>query len=304
MIHDGSVVIFTEKADWHSNGLAAACAREGLRPLILSATDCGFDLDAARPGLAIPGLDGRLPGAIFVRLIPGGTTEQITARLGFLHAAAALGVEVVNDARAIEACVDKSMTTFRLAAAGLPTPRTIVTERRDAAQAAFDGFGRDGVLKPLFGAQGKGLVRLKPGDALPDPDAVVGGVYYVQEFVESRGSRASGGAHDWRVFVLAGLPVAAMIRRSKNWITNIFQGGDGEAADHEGEAGRLAVRAVAAVGAAYAGVDLIEDEDGRFLVLEVNSMPAWKGLATATGVDMAAALARELAGRLARADAA
>ena len=40
----------------------------------------------------------------------------------------------------------------------------------------------------------------------------------------------------------------------------------------------LAVRATACVGANYAGVDIIQAQDGRFLVLEVNSMPAWNGL--------------------------
>ncbi|HVI29213.1 RimK family alpha-L-glutamate ligase [Hansschlegelia sp.] len=303
MILEDAVVIFTEKADWHSKGLAAAMAREGLRPTILSMTECGFDVAPGGSGLAFAGLEGRLPGAIFVRLIPAGTTEQITARLGFLHAARAAGVRVVNDARAIEVCVDKSMTTFVLAQAGLPTPRTVALERREAAQAAFDSMGGDAVLKPLFGAQGKGLVRLNPGDELPEPEAV-GGVYYLQEFIASRGSRAAGGAHDWRVFVLDGRPIGAMIRRSEGWITNIFQGAAGEAAAVDGEAAALAVKAAAAVGADYAGVDLIEAEDGRFLILEVNSMPAWKGLWEATGVDVAAALARDMAGRLARPDAA
>jgi RimK family alpha-L-glutamate ligase len=303
MTLEDAVVIFTEKADWHSHGLADALRAEGLRPVILSIAQAGFDVATGRPGLALPGLDGRLPGAIFVRLIPAGTTEQITARLGLLHAAHSLGVAVVNAPRAIEACVDKSMTTFLMARAGLPTPRTIVLERRNDAQAALDALGSDAVLKPLFGAQGKGLVRLKPGDRLPEPDAV-GGVYYIQRFVESRGSRASGGAHDWRVFVLAGRPIAAMIRRSEGWVTNIFQGATGEAAPTDGEAGALAVRAAAAVGADYAGVDLIEDEDGRFQLLEVNSMPAWKGLTQATGIDVAAALARDLAARLARPHAA
>lgn len=302
MIED-AVVIFTEKAEWHSRGLAAALSREGLRPLVLSMNDCGFDLATGRPGLVIPGLESRLPGAIFVRLIADGTTEQITARLGFLHAAAALGVAVLNDARAIEACVDKSTTTFRMAAAGLPTPRTVTLEGRDEAQAAFEAMGGDAVLKPLFGAQGKGLIRLKPGDALPLPEAV-GGVYYLQEFVASRGSSTDGGAHDWRVFVLGGRTIAAMIRRSDGWVTNIFQGARGEPAAIDGEAAALAVRAAAAVGAEYAGVDLIQAEDGRFLVLEVNSMPAWKGLTDATGIDVAGALAGHVALRLARSDAA
>ncbi|HEY0292694.1 MAG TPA: RimK family alpha-L-glutamate ligase [Hansschlegelia sp.] len=302
MILEDAVVIFTEKADWHSNSLAAALKREGLRPLILSIADCGFELGTGRPGLRLPGLD-RLPGAIFIRLLPAGTTEQITARLGLLHAARALGVAVINDARAVEVCVDKSMTTFVLAEAGLPTPRTVVRERREDAIAALESLGGDAVLKPLFGAQGKGLIRVRSADDLPQPDDVAG-VYYLQEFVASRGSRAAGGAHDWRVFVLDGKPIGAMIRRSDGWVTNIFQGATGEAASIDGEAASLAVRAAAAVGAAYAGVDLIEAEDGRFLVLEVNSMPAWKGLTHATGVDVAAALAADVARRLARPDAA
>ena len=35
----------------------------------------------------------------------------------------------------------------------------------------------------------------------------------------------------------------------------------------------------------------IEDAKGRFMVLEVNSMPAWKGLQKTTEIDIAAALA-------------
>ncbi|MFC7053156.1 RimK family alpha-L-glutamate ligase [Hansschlegelia quercus] len=301
MIREDSVVIFTENADWHSRGLAAALTREGLAPEILSIADCGFDLGTGRPALRLPGLD-RLPGAIFVRLVPAGTTEQITARLSLLHAARALGVQVVNDARAIEICVDKSMTTFALAAAGLPTPGTVVTENRSEAEAALGVMG-DVVLKPLFGAQGKGIRRLKAGDAMPSPEEVAG-VYYLQKFVPSRGSLRNGGAHDWRVFVLGGRPIGAMIRRADGWLTNIFQGAQGEPASVDGEAAALAVKAAAAVGATYAGVDLIEAEDGSFLVLEVNSMPAWKGLTQATGIDVAAALARDLAIRLARPDAA
>ncbi|GLK75954.1 lysine biosynthesis protein LysX [Methylopila jiangsuensis] len=300
---DPAVVIFTEKADWHSHGLARAIEREGLRPLIRSMTEAGFDLATGRPRLHVPGLEG-LPEAIFVRLIPAGTTEQITSRLGLLHAARHMGVAVVNDARAIEVCVDKGMTTFMLAEAGLPTPLTLVRERRADAQAAFDAHGGPMVLKPLFGAQGKGVRLVSPGETLPEPGEV-GGVYYLQAFVAARGYRASGRAHDWRVFTIGGRAVGAMIRRAdEGWITNIFQGAVGEPAAVDGEAAALAVRAARAVGADYAGVDLIEDEDGRFLVLEVNSMPAWKGLNTATGVDVAAELARDLARRLARPDAA
>lgn len=71
----------------------------------------------------IPGFDGGLPDGVFVRAISAGTLEQITFRLGILHALRESGVRVWNDARAIERCVDKSMTTFLLDKAGVPTPK-------------------------------------------------------------------------------------------------------------------------------------------------------------------------------------
>ncbi|HSI42308.1 MAG TPA: RimK family alpha-L-glutamate ligase [Xanthobacteraceae bacterium] len=295
-----TVVVFTEDADWHTRTLARAIEREGLRVLVRSLKECGFAIGETPHGLLIPGLDGALPAAAFVRVIAKGSTEQITARLGLLHALRELGVKVMNDARAIERCVDKSMTSFLIANAGLPTPRTFVAEDRTQMQALVDAAPGDAVLKPLFGAQGKGLRRIAPREALPEPEKV-GGVYYLQEFVEGRAP--GGGFQDWRVFVIGGQAVAAMIRRSQRWITNIHQGATGEAAAPEGEPARLAVAATRAVGADYAGVDLIQDAEGRFLVLEVNSMPAWKGLQKTVSLDVAGALARHLAAELAPAGA-
>ncbi|MBS7539429.1 RimK family alpha-L-glutamate ligase [Ancylobacter lacus] len=296
-----TVVIFTEDADWHTRTLRRAIEREGLDVLVLSLNDCGFAIGETPHGLLIPGLDGRLPAAAFIRVIAKGTTEQITMRLGVLHALRELGVKVMNDARAIERCVDKSMTSFLIGRAGLPTPRTFVREDRAAMQALVDEAPADSVLKPLFGAQGKGIRRIEPRQPLPEPEKV-GGVYYLQDFVEGR---QSGGMYqDWRVYVVGGRAVAAMIRRSERWITNIHQGAAGEPAPIDGIAAAYAVRATAAVGADYAGVDLIEDAAGGFSVLEVNSMPAWKGLQRTTEIDVAATMARHLATTLNRAPAA
>ncbi|MBB3769843.1 RimK family alpha-L-glutamate ligase [Angulomicrobium tetraedrale] len=289
-----TVVIFTEDADWHTRNLKAAIERTGLRVIVLSLNDCGFAIGETAHGLMLPGFGDELPAAAFVRLIAKGTTEQITARLGLLHALRELGVTVMNDARAVERCVDKSMTSFLIAKAGLPTPRTLVGEDRAAMQALVDEAPGDMVLKPLFGAQGKGIRRIPPRTALPEPETV-GGLYYLQDFV----TQPSGpDFRDWRVFVIGGEVAAAMIRRSRRWITNIHQGAVGERAPQDPQAFDFAIRATAAVGADYAGVDLIEDARGGFQVLEVNSMPAWKGLQKTTEVDIAGRLAAYLAGVL------
>lgn len=286
------IVVFAERADWHTRSLLAALKARGRPARMVSLKACGFAVGETPHGLLLPGFAETLPEACFVRSVPGGTFEQVTARLGLLHALRELGVRVVNDARAIERCVDKSMTTFLLARAGLPTPRTLVLEDKATAQLLVEAAPGDVVLKPLFGAQGRGLVRLAPRSPLPEPEEV-GGVYYLQDFVTAPPRpHGEGTRHeDFRVFVVGGRAEAAMVRRGASWITNIHQGATGAAVQADSALSDLAVRAAAAVGVDYAGVDIIADAEGRLLVLEVNSMPAWSGLHDATGRNMAEPLA-------------
>jgi len=60
----------------------------------------------------------------------------------------------------------------------------------------------------------------------------------------------------------------------------------------------LALRATAAVGAAFAGVDLIRDANGALHVLEVNSMPGWRGLQKVAPFPIADRLAGQVLSRL------
>jgi tetrahydromethanopterin:alpha-L-glutamate ligase len=272
---DAAIVMFGDGRDWHGRTLTKAFKRRGITPLLAPLNACGFSTDTAT-GLAIPGLGDRLPEGAFVRFVPGGSFEEVTLYLGVLHALRELGVVVWNDARAIERCVDKSTTTFFLEHAGLPTPRTFARAGRAEAEefaATVIGEGGKLVQKPLFGAQGKGL-RLVASPADLAPPEEVNGVYYLQEFVPP----AQEHHQDWRLFVCQGRVIASMIRHGSSWITNIKQGARAKAAIASQELIDLAARAAACVGADYAGVDIIQAPDGRFLVLEVNSMPAWNGL--------------------------
>src|SRR5262245_16065770 len=92
--------------------------------------------------------------------MPAGSLEQVVFRMDVLHAAAAEGLAVLNPPRAVETCVDKYLTNVRLAQAGLPLPATVACQRADDALAAFEGLGGDVVVKPLFGAEGRGMVRV------------------------------------------------------------------------------------------------------------------------------------------------
>jgi len=274
--------------DWHASRLRRAFAALRVEARRLAFADCAFEADALPFGIRFGAYTGT-PDAVVVRSIPAGSFEQVTLRLGFLHALREQGVLVINDARAIERCVDKSMTSFLLARAGLPTPPAWTCETREQAAGiiARESFaGHRLVLKPLFGSQGRGLRLLSHADELPEAEEVAG-VFHFQRFVGSE-----EGWHDFRVLVVAGRAVAAMVRRGASWITNIRRGGTPEPVDLEDDLAGLAIAAVEAVGALYAGVDLIHDRSGALQILEVNSMPAWQGLQSVTEVDVAACLAR------------
>ena len=156
-----------------------------------------------------------------MRSIAAGSFEAVTRRLGVLHALGRLSVPVWNSAQAIERCVDKSMTTFLLKNAGLPTPPTFAVEGLAAAEeiAARELARTPLVLKPLFGAQGRGIRLIRTLSDLPAAEEV-NDVYYLQHYVP----RAGPPFRDFRIFVCAGKAVAMMSRRGADWITNVNRG--------------------------------------------------------------------------------
>lgn len=281
------VLLLAEPEEWHTRRLLAAFAARGVVPVVCRLSDCAIAAGVGGGGFAIPGFGDRLPDVVLVRSVAAGSFEQVTFRLTLLHALAEAGARVLNTARAIERAVDKGATSLILHRAGLPTPPCWVGEDPAAAAVAL----RDGerVVKPLFGSRGRGLLRLAPGEAPPPPEALEGGVFYLQRFVPS--GPAGEAARDLRVFVVGGRAVAAMRRHAReDWVTNVARGGRCEAVPATGRLTELAVATAAAVGLDFAGVDLIEDAGGHPWVLEANSMPAWHGLQGVVEADIAAAL--------------
>jgi RimK family alpha-L-glutamate ligase len=303
------VAIMTDETGWHTGRLKKAFRARGVDARCVDLAACRIDTSWSPFGLAIPGFARDLPDAVFVRGIAGGTFEQVTLRLGILHALRECGVPVYNDARAIERSVDKSMTSFLLHRAGVPTPPAWATESAAFAQRVLmreAAAARRVVIKPLFGSQGKGLRRLganaSNGALTPLPPLrSYREVAYLQRFVGS--ARARPGAYDWRVLVIGSRAVAAMRRTGgRGWIHNVARGARCEPAELDPALASLAERATGALGLDYAGVDLIPDlsmpgETGAPLVLEVNGVAAWRGLQSVTTVDIAAALVDDLLDR-------
>ena len=222
--------------------------------------------------------------AVVVRTMPPGSLEQVVFRMDLLHQLVDGGVLVLNPPRSLECAVDKYLTTARLARAGLPVPETIVCEGFDEALEAFHTLGGDVVVKPLFGSEGRGIVRVS------DPDLAhrvfrtlerIDSVLYIQRFVRHPG-------YDIRVLILGGQVLGCMQRISTtDFRTNVSR--DAQTAIHHPTATEIdyAQRAVVCTGATFAGVDLLYDEYGQLFVIEVNAVPGWRAFARTTGIDVA-----------------
>lgn len=289
------IPVFTDDPGWHGKRLQDAFAVRGYQAVFISLKECFLDLTAGSSGVVIPGFD-LLPEFAFVRGVPGGTLQQVITRLDILHALEMLGVKVYNTGRAVERTVDKAMTSFLLHHYGVATPDTWVCEsRHEAHQVMLREISENNplVIKPLFGSQGKGVRLIKHGDALPVPmEAHVDGLYYLQHYVDS----GEGVWHDHRVFVIRGKAVAAMVRHGESWVNNVALGGRCEMAAHDSDLGAVAEAAAKAVDIDYCGVDIIRNRHGELYVLEVNSIPAWKGLQGVVALDIAQALVDDCLG--------
>ncbi len=286
------VAILGDPRGWHATRLADALGHRGHGVDVLRWEALGAELDAA-------GRERFLPAAIdaadlvAVRGMPGrephrDRLEEVVFRMDLLGRLAARGTPVVNAPSALEAAIDKYLSLSRLASAGLPVPRTMVVQDREDIAPACAALGGDCVLKPLFGSRGRGITRIRSDNGLVATDGEPPAVAYLQEFIPHAG---------WDLRILVVGDRSFCMRRLAppgEWRTNISLGGTPQPCDPPPDWIDLAMRAASALGADIAGVDLLPTPAGRPVILEVNGVPAWRGLEAATGEDIAGAVADHL----------
>jgi RimK family alpha-L-glutamate ligase len=270
-----TVAILGSSGGWHARQLTDALAARGHEHRLVAVTRMVGHIDGDVAVRSLEGCD-----AVIVRGLPRGSLEQVIFRVDALHALVARGMTVVNSPRAIERSIDKFLASALLARAAVPTPRTIACERAENALEAFDELGGDVIVKPLFGSMGAGITRVDDRDVayrVFQALELERAVYYLQEALPAD--------RDLRVFVVGGRVLAAIERVGSGWRANLARGARAQAAELSVEQERVCVSAAEALGADYAGVDLLGD-----YVLELNGIPGWHGLQDATGADVAAAL--------------
>ena len=214
-------------------------------------------------------------------------------------AAESWGARTVNTAESIALSADKAVTQALLHMAGIPTPRTMLAYSVESAVRAARELGLPVVLKPLMGSWGR-LAALAGDEeavrAVSEHREYLGGpyrVHYIQEYVRKPG-------RDIRAMCIGGEAPAAIYRVSSHWITNTARGGRAEPARVDGELEDLVVRSCEAVGVEVGGVDVVEDPERGYLVLEVNAVPEFKNIVRVTGVNVPGLIAEYLVSRVRR----
>jgi len=245
-------------------------------------SDAGSDVGIGGGGSGSAGVGGDAGGSAGLG-DGGGGSEDMPYRLDVLCNLERSGLKVVNPPEAIRTAANKHMCSYLFREHGLPTPDTVLTSDMDVALAAIRDWGR-AVVKPIFGFKGMDIhcvVDDEHSVKLLSSVLDTRGVLYLQRFISNPG-------RDIRVFVVDRDVPAAIYRLAPpgSWINNLSRGGSHKRCEVTGEIAGLAVEAAGAVGALYAGVDLIEGEDG-LQILEVNGTPSIRGIYEACGVNVA-----------------
>lgn len=279
------LALLTHDTGWHTIQLAESAARAGYEVQLVAYAQLADEVGPVGKGRQTSW------DAVLVRSMPRGSLEEIIFRMDWLARLERHGTIVANPARALETAIDKYLCLTKLADAGLATPPTVVCQSVERAASAFDELGGDVVLKPLFGSQGRGMIRLRRRDEVGRAAATLvalGQVIYLQAFVEHD-------APDVRVLVIGDQAWGVTRENRHDWRSNVARGSACRVFDDEAVI-ELGKRAAAAIGAPIAGVDLVPTNDGRWLVLEVNSVPGWRGLESAWKINVADAVVRYVGG--------
>lgn len=276
--------VIGNEGSWYVDQLCAAATRRDHEAVALRFPEITAGVQDGKTRLEIGEFDITMFDAILVRTMPPGSLEQVVLRMDILAIAADLGIRMINSPKSIECAVDKYLTTQKLALAGLPVPDTIVCENSEAAMAGFDALGADVVVKPVFGAEGRGILRvdhqemaLRTFRTLERLNATI----YLQKFIK-------GPPEDIRILLLDGQPIASMKRHpaTGDFRANAAQNGrcvPWQPTDDELE---LARQAADVTGCLFSGVDLMHDERGQTVVIEVNAVPGWRRIQKTCEIDV------------------
>ena len=268
-------LILTEKEGWHYQQLKLSLTK--LNHSVDSACISDISIILNNNEAILENKGERLPKIdnIIVRFIPGGTLEEIVFYLNILKILESMNVRVVNNASSIESTVDKLYTSYLLNDNNINCPKTYVVRGHEAASKFISNYHYESKLiyKPLFGSQGDNI-RLIEGSSDLDKLDNQTNIYYFQEYLENTPN------YDYRVLVInnkKNIKYFYMTRYGDTFVNNFSKGAKCVKEKLNEEVIELAIKSSKLLNIDFCGVDIIEHNQ-KYYVIEVNSIPAWKGL--------------------------
>jgi RimK family alpha-L-glutamate ligase len=237
-----------------------------------------------------------LDGGIIRNLGSITTTEQLLKRIDVLKEMTKAQMCLINDPSSMLLARDKLASLIELNKAGIPIPETTVIEDPKEILPLVERWG-EVVIKPLMGSLGLGIVKVgDPDIAFRIAKSVlsINQPVYVQRYVRKPN-------RDIRVITVGDRVLGSIYRiNSTNWKTNIARGATSQLLVPPKELEEIAIKAAKSLRLDYAGLDIVEDENLGYAVLEVNAAPLWKGFMAATNINPAKYIVQHLISKLRR----
>jgi len=268
-------LILTEKEGWHFEQLKSAL--EKINHTVISGCLSNISLSLINNQIKILINNRPIPeiNNVIVRFVPGGTLEEITYYLNILKIFDEMDVRVINTAQQIESTVDKLYTSYFMSKHNVKTPNTYIYRGYENAKNFLDNKLPDkGIIyKPLFGSQGDNIKLINQSldlKKINNPS----NIYYFQEYLNNSIN------HDYRILIMRNNDKCKyfyMTRYGDTFINNVSKGGTCIKESINKEIIDLALKASQLLNMNFCGVDIMY-YNHHYYVIEINSIPAWRGL--------------------------
>ncbi len=232
--------------------------------------------------VAVDSVDGKvraagetydLPDFVLVMTVEERSQYQLKAVLRMFET---LGVVCVNTYDSIEAAGDK-LYSFQIAKMAVPEisiPDTVLVTERTEPERLAEMLGLPLVLKVMHGFQGRGVCLVRDLQELKSMIGMLTAAEYGDQVIAQKAVMSSKG-RDLRVVVAAGEVVTSFVRHNeKDFKSNLHQGGSIEPFSLPEDLAERSVRLAEAFGLKMGSIDyLFGENEGEFLLCEVNSIP-------------------------------
>lgn len=209
------------------------------------------------------------------------------------------GYKVINNFECSNLTGNKLLTSLKLIENNIPTPDTCIAFKEQPSIDAIENkLKYPAVIKPIIGSWGRLIAKLDDyNSAISNLECreemgnIWQKIYYLQKFIGNNLDN-SNSPTDIRIIVIGDKCVAAMGRYhpEKDFRANIAIGGQAKAIELTKELKELSLKATEVVNGEMVGIDLMLD-NGSYKVIEINGTPQFKGISSATNINIASEIA-------------